>query len=168
MIQININHICITHVLIAYISPDLLRMWGNHPLLWKHLDLGFLLLTDPNGPSRCRQCCPALPLAFFYFLFLSAAMFGVLLPILGFMYWLWYTVGLSCGFSTSLDFPSCLPAFCCPCWPLALCDSLTWWPLRLGPKGSPCRRAMWHIRFVPGCLHQGRGRDWSYPFSTLD
>ena len=75
--QININHICITNILIADISTDPLRMRGNHPLLWKHLDLGFLLLADPNGPSRCMQCCPALPLACFYFLFLSAPVFGV-------------------------------------------------------------------------------------------
>lgn len=38
-----------------------------------------------------------------------------------FMYWLWCTVGLSCGFLTSLDFLSCLTAFCCPCWPPAPC-----------------------------------------------
>lgn len=82
--------------------------------LWKPLSLGFLLPPASNSSNKPIQVLPSTTAGFLFFLFLSAPIFRALLSIPGFMYWLWYTVGLSRGFSTSLDFLSCFTAFSCP------------------------------------------------------
>lgn len=73
IIQIKINHICIIYILIADISPDLLSIY-EITLYCKSIWIWVSCCLQTQMALADAQGCPALPLACFYFLLLSAPM----------------------------------------------------------------------------------------------